>query len=135
MLVCRGTLADAQSGGPDHADGAVIAVADAAGRAVVAAQPAWRRRAAAGLGTLAQGLLGFRVEGLVLRPIWDGRPRLQQVRAELVQLVWQPAAQLPASAPDEAWSLPALEDLAAPLGWLPGELQVDRLLVQLPCDE
>lgn len=82
-----------------------------------------------------QGRLGFRVEGLVLRPIWDGGPRLQQVRAELVQLVWQPAAQLPASAPDEAWSLPALEDLAAPLGWLPGELQVDRLLVQLPCDE
>src|SRR5690554_2831876 len=62
-----------------------------------------------------QGRLGFRVEGLVLRPIWDGGPRLQQVRAELVQLVWQPAAQLPASAPDEAWSLPALEDLAAPL--------------------
>src|SRR5690554_7776713 len=55
MLVCRGTLADAQSGGPDHADGADIAVADAAGRAVVAAQPAWRRRAAAGLGTLALG--------------------------------------------------------------------------------
>src|SRR5690606_24908394 len=76
-----------------------------------------------------------RVGGLVLRPIWDGGPRLQQVRAELVQLVWQPAAQLPASAPDEAWSLPALEDLAAPLGWLPGALQVDRLLVQLPCDE
>src|SRR5690606_6791560 len=53
MLVCRGTLADAQSGGPDHAGGADIAVADAAGRAVAAAQPAWRRRTAAGLGTLA----------------------------------------------------------------------------------
>src|SRR5690554_8070237 len=56
-----------------------------------------------------QGRLGFRVEGLVLRPIWDGGPRLQQVRAEPVQLVWEPAAQLPGSAPEEAGSLPALD--------------------------
>src|SRR5690606_5000700 len=61
-----------------------------------------------------QGRLGFRVEGLVRRPIRDGGPRLQPVRAARIHPVWP---------------------LAAPLSWLPGELQVDRLLVQLPCDE
>src|SRR5690606_27058999 len=77
MLVCRGTLADAQSGGPDHAGGADIAVADAAGRAVVAAQPAWRRRAAAGLGTLALGR-GQPADWRTQRRAggWAGRARL-----------------------------------------------------------
>ena len=82
-----------------------------------------------------QGRLGFRLEGIRLQPVWRGGPRVAQLRVEHMQLVWQPAANLPRREPaNDDWSLPALADLAGPLAWLPDELSVDSLQLQLPCE-
>ncbi len=82
-----------------------------------------------------QGRLGFRLHGVRLQPVWRAGPRIAQLQVEQMQLVWQPAQNLPQREPaDDDWSLPALADLAGPLSWLPDELSVDSLQLQLPCE-
>lgn len=83
-----------------------------------------------------QGRMGVRAEGLSLRPVWRGGPRIEWLRVDGLQLVWQPAATLPAGQADQSpWALPSLADMAGPLEWLPQQLQVNRLQVQLPCED
>lgn len=83
-----------------------------------------------------QGRMGLRAEGLSLRPVWRAGPRVELLLIDELQLVWQPAAALPTTQTDQQpWALPSLADLAGPLAWLPQRLQIDRLQVQLPCED
>ncbi|WP_193073381.1 YdbH domain-containing protein [Pseudomonas sp. FME51] len=82
-----------------------------------------------------QGRLGFRLGGIRLRPVWDGGPRIDQLMVEELQLAWEPRDNLPPSEPtDESWSLPELDQFAGPLSWLPRELEVRHMQLQLPCE-
>ena len=82
-----------------------------------------------------QGRLGLRADAVRLRPVWRAGPRIEQLLIDQLTLVWQPAATLPATDADpQAWELPALEDLAGALQWLPQQLQISQLQVQLPCE-
>lgn len=82
-----------------------------------------------------QGRVGIRGQGVSLKPVWRGGPRLQQLLVEELQLVWQPAENLPPPAAEQSWILPSLTEFAQPLGWLPQQLRVGQLRVQLPCAE
>lgn len=82
-----------------------------------------------------QGRVGIRGQGVSLKPVWSGGPRLEQLLVEKLQLVWQPADNLPPPATTEPWLLPSLTELTQPLGWLPQQLQIGQLRVQLPCKE
>ena len=83
-----------------------------------------------------QGRVGLRAERLSLRPVWRAGPRIEQLLIDQLKLVWQPAAAVPpVEADQQAWELPSLEDLAGPLEWLPQQLQIRQLQVQLPCDD
>lgn len=83
-----------------------------------------------------QGRLGLAAEGIRLRPVWRGGPRIEQLLIDELQLVWQAAQQLPAAAvTEQPFALPALDDFADVLGWLPQHLHIRQLRVQLPCEE
>ena len=82
-----------------------------------------------------QGRLGVRGGGVSLRPVWREGPRIGELSVDELQLIWQPAERLPEVDADQPWQLPSLADLADPLAWLPERLQVDRLLLQLPCPQ
>lgn len=82
-----------------------------------------------------QGRVGVRAEAVELRPVWRGGPRIERLQMSELHLVWQSAAQLPRREPDQVWTLPSLSELAQPLGWLPQQLQVGELHVQLPCED
>lgn len=82
-----------------------------------------------------QGRIGVRAQDISLRPAWRGGPRIERLLIDDLQLIWQPAETLPSTEDSgKPWTLPALQDLGGPLGWLPDQLQVSRLQVQLPCE-
>lgn len=82
-----------------------------------------------------QGRLGFRLDGIRLQPAWDGRPRIDQLVVDELRLVWEPLDNLsPREPTDEGWRLPELDQFAGSLSWLPRELEVRRLQLQLPCE-
>lgn len=82
-----------------------------------------------------QGRLSFRLGGIRLRPAWDRGPRIDQLRVDELQLVWEPLDNLPSSEPaDEGWSLPELDQFAEPLSWLPREFEAHRMQLKLPCE-
>ncbi|MEJ6654524.1 MAG: YdbH domain-containing protein [Pseudomonas sp.] len=81
-----------------------------------------------------QGRLDFRLGGVRLRPVWDGGPRIDQLVVDQLQLIWDPRDNLPPSEPTEEWSLPELDQFAGPLSWLPRELEVRHMQLQLPCE-
>lgn len=87
-----------------------------------------------GVNVSEQGRLGFRLDGISLRPVWDGGPRMDQLMVDGAQLVWQPRDNLPPSEPTDGWSLPELDQFAGPLSWLPQELEVRHMQLQLPCE-
>ncbi|HIZ51920.1 MAG TPA: hypothetical protein IAA18_12680, partial [Candidatus Pseudomonas excrementavium] len=89
---------------------------------------------ASGVRVTEQGRLGFRLDGLRLQPAWRDGPRIERLLIDKLQLVWQPAQQLPQRGAEADWQLPDLGQLAGPLAWLPEELAVRSLLVQLPCE-
>ena len=89
---------------------------------------------ASGVRVTEQGRLGFRLDGLRLQPAWRDGPRIERLLIDKLQLVWQPAQQLPQRGAEAYWQLPDLGQLAGPLAWLPEELAVRSLLVQLPCE-
>ena len=83
-----------------------------------------------------QGRVGLRAERLSLRPVWRGGPRIEQLLIDQLQLDWQPAATLPPGEVDQqAWALPSLAELAEPLAWLPQQLEISQLQLQLPCED
>ena len=83
-----------------------------------------------------QGRMGVRLGEVQLRPVWRGGPRIEQLLIDELRLVWQPAEQLPSSDREQpAWALPPLADLAGPMGWLPEQLRINQLQIQLPCDD
>ena len=83
-----------------------------------------------------QGRVGLRADGVRLRPVWRSGPRVEQVLVDQLTLLWQPAATSPpADADPQAWELPSLAELAGPLQWLPQQLEVRQLQVQLPCED
>ena len=82
-----------------------------------------------------QGRVGIRGQGVSLKPVWRGGPRAEQLLVEELQLVWQPAENLPPPAAEQPWILPSLTEFAQPLGWLPQQLRVGQLRVHLPCAE
>ena len=83
-----------------------------------------------------QGRVAVRVSEVQLRPVWRGGPRIQQLLIDELRLVWQPAEKLPSSDRQQpAWALPSLADLAGPMDWLPEQLRINQLRVQLPCDD
>ena len=89
---------------------------------------------ASGVRVTEQGRLGFRLDGLRLQPAWRDGPRIERLLIDKLQLVWQPAQQLPQREAEADWQLPDLGQLAGLLAWLPEELEVRSLLVQLPCE-
>ncbi|SES03141.1 intermembrane phospholipid transport protein YdbH family protein [Halopseudomonas bauzanensis] len=90
---------------------------------------------ASGVQVTEQGRLGFRLDGIRLQPTWRDGPRIEQLLIDELQLVWQSAQQLPQRETETQWQFPDLEQLAGPLSWLPRELAVRSLLVQLPCED
>lgn len=89
---------------------------------------------ASGVQVTEQGRLGFRLAGIRLQPTWREGPRIERLLVEELQLIWQPAQQLPPREAEADWRLPDLDQLAGPLSWLPRELAVSSLQVQLPCE-
>src|SRR5690606_14207111 len=89
---------------------------------------------ASGVQVTEQGRLGFRLDGIRLQPTWREGPRIERLLVEELQLIWQPAQQLPPREAEADWRLPDLDQLAGPLSWLPRELAVSSLQVQLPCE-
>ncbi|SDS88399.1 Dicarboxylate transport [Halopseudomonas litoralis] len=87
-----------------------------------------------GVNVSEQGRLDFRLDGVRLRPVWDGGPRIDQLVVDELQLVWEPRDNLPPSEPTDDWSLPELDHFAGPLSWLPRELEVRHMQLQLPCE-
>lgn len=83
-----------------------------------------------------QGRVTVRVDGMSLRPVWRGGPRIEQLLIDDLRLAWQPVENLPSSDTEQSpWALPSLDELAGPLGWLPQQVQVNQLRIQLPCED
>ena len=83
-----------------------------------------------------QGRVAVRGSEVQLRPVWRGGPRIEQLLIDELRLLWQPAENLASSDTEQpAWALPSVADLAGPMDWLPEQLRINQLRVQLPCDD
>lgn len=94
---------------------------------------ALRVRAINGSYRLDQGRMGFQARQLIVRPVWRGGPRLEKIDVSGLQLVWQPTAEPSSVDSDPLADLPRLGDFRGPLSWLPNQLEIHEMQLQLPC--
>lgn len=82
---------------------------------------------------LEQGQLAFRAQQLVVIPVWRGGPRLASIDLNGLQLTWQPLDDASPTEPDQGFELPGLADFRGVLSWLPDQIEVRSIRLQLPC--
>ncbi len=81
------------------------------------------------------GRMSFRAQQLTVHPVWRGAPRLQSIGVDGLQLVWQPSTEPSLDDSESQAQLPRLSDFRDQLAWLPDQLDIREIQLQLPCSD